>query len=296
MKYITLLVVLINCVRLGELKKITPLDFLYGIVAVDMKTKNEASIQIQGTIKDSSSNPIANAILSLRFSQNLISRDLVTTSTTTDANGAYKLNIKIGNFSVRVTNSSGLEIGSFQIKATSTTEKPKVEAITGNLIIVVNTVSVPGSNLYSIGGIVSGLINLNSLLVKNDGLSLILNNSEKLPISINTTSFSFNVLLGTNTNYNVEVNFNPVAQLCTASNNKGTVLNDNISNIRITCSKISSSGSNKLLQIINKNTKELLAEEIVTAENYPQRAGAYRLQVDLYALQGIISEFLEYSL
>jgi hypothetical protein len=69
-----------------------------------------------------------------------MSRAAVTTSTTTDANGNYAMNLQIGNFSVRVTNSSGVEIGTFRISATSITEKPSITVTSGSIVVVVNSV------------------------------------------------------------------------------------------------------------------------------------------------------------
>lgn len=53
---------------------------------------------------------------------------------------------------------------------------------------------------------------------------------------------------------------------------------------------------NKLIQLININTQEILCEEIVSQENYAERSYMYHLQIDLYKLQNINAEYKEYDL
>ena len=146
--YLLFLSLFLNCINLEELKNAEPMHYLTGVIVASAKgtqttASDQASFQIQGTLKDSSGNPIANAILSLGISQSIVSREAVTTSTTTDANGNYTLNLKMGNFSVKVTNSSGVEIGSFRMNATSTTTKPEISATSGNMSFVVNSITSP---------------------------------------------------------------------------------------------------------------------------------------------------------
>jgi large repetitive protein len=146
--YLLFLSLFLNCVNLEELKNAEPMHYLTGVIVASVRgaqtsSSDQASFQIQGTLKDSSGNPIANAILSLGVSQSIVSREAVTTSTTTDANGNYTLNLKMGNFSVKVTNSSGVEIGSFRMNATSTTTKPEISVTSGNMSLVVNSITSP---------------------------------------------------------------------------------------------------------------------------------------------------------
>lgn len=53
---------------------------------------------------------------------------------------------------------------------------------------------------------------------------------------------------------------------------------------------------NKLIQLINIDTQEILCEEVVSQENYQERSYMYHLQIDLYKLQGINAEYKEYDL
>jgi hypothetical protein len=53
---------------------------------------------------------------------------------------------------------------------------------------------------------------------------------------------------------------------------------------------------NKLIQLINTDTQEIIIEEIVNEYNYAERSYMYHLQIDLYKLDGINSEYKEYEL
>jgi hypothetical protein len=53
---------------------------------------------------------------------------------------------------------------------------------------------------------------------------------------------------------------------------------------------------NKLIQLINTDTQEIIIEEIVNESNYAERSYMYRLQIDLYKLDDINSEYKEYEL
>ncbi len=148
MKKILILVIFITgCAPMGDLKKGGAMEYLTGLVIGSLRggSSTEATFQIQGTLKDNSGNPIANATLSLSVSQNILSREAVTTSTKTDSSGNYTLNLRIGTFSVKVTNSSGIDIDSFQLKATSTIAKPEVVVTSGSISVVVTTVITNGT-------------------------------------------------------------------------------------------------------------------------------------------------------
>jgi hypothetical protein len=53
---------------------------------------------------------------------------------------------------------------------------------------------------------------------------------------------------------------------------------------------------NKLIQLINTDTQEMIIEEITIPSNYGERSYMYHLQIDLYKLDGINSEYKEYEL
>ena len=53
---------------------------------------------------------------------------------------------------------------------------------------------------------------------------------------------------------------------------------------------------NKLIQLVNIDTQEILVEEIVSQETYKERSYMYHLQIDLYKLDNINAEYKEYDL
>ena len=53
---------------------------------------------------------------------------------------------------------------------------------------------------------------------------------------------------------------------------------------------------NTLIQLINTDTQEIIIEEVVNESNYAERSYMYHLQIDLYKLDGINSEYKEYEL
>jgi len=53
---------------------------------------------------------------------------------------------------------------------------------------------------------------------------------------------------------------------------------------------------NKLIQLINTDTQDIIIEEIVNETNHAERSYMYHLQIDLYKLDNINSEYKEYDL
>jgi hypothetical protein len=53
---------------------------------------------------------------------------------------------------------------------------------------------------------------------------------------------------------------------------------------------------NILIQLINSDTQDIIIEEITIPSNYIERSNMYKLQVDLYKLNGINAEYKEYEL
>ncbi len=146
-----LVFLILSCVQVDylELEPKDPKSYLLSLFADIIKNRSsdiseqEASLQIQGVLKDSSGNPIPYAMMTLGTSQNILTKEIITTSTITDGYGNYTLNMRLGTFSVKVTNSSGVELGTFQLKATSTTSKPEIAGTSGDLNVVVNSVAPP---------------------------------------------------------------------------------------------------------------------------------------------------------
>ncbi len=79
---------------------------------------------------------------------------------------------------------------------------------------------------FTVGGTVISLGGAGLVLQNNGG--------DDLPISASGT-FRFNTTLGRNSTYNVTVSVNPIGQTCTPSYGTGTIINNDIIDVIITC-------------------------------------------------------------
>ncbi len=80
-------------------------------------------------------------------------------------------------------------------------------------------------NLYSIGGTITGL----------SGTVVLQNSDGETLTSTSNGDFTFSNLLVNGSSYNVTVLTQPSGQICTPSNNSGTINNSSVTNILITC-------------------------------------------------------------
>lgn len=100
--------------------------------------KSQASTQVTGILRDANGDPLAFAILDLSLSQGrsinseLLSRAASDTRTTTDAEGVYTLNLRLGKFEISVTKADGTRLGSFSLDVVSSSIPPTVST-TSNL-------------------------------------------------------------------------------------------------------------------------------------------------------------------
>jgi 6-phosphogluconolactonase len=85
------------------------------------------------------------------------------------------------------------------------------------------------TNLYTIGGTVSGLVGTGLVLQDNGGDNLLVN--------AGATSFTFNTAIASGGSYNVTVFSQPFSpsQTCRVTNSSGPVTNANITSVQITC-------------------------------------------------------------
>jgi len=100
--------------------------------------------------------------------------------------------------------------------------------ISGSDISDANIICGPGPN--NIGGYVDGL--------SGSGLSLILNNTEVLPIAA-AGSFAFNTMFSDGMGYLVEIASQPNGQSCTITGGSGTNISASVDNVFVTCSDLS---------------------------------------------------------
>ena len=95
-----------------------------------------------------------------------------------------------------------------------------------NVTSVVVSCSANPANTWNVGGTISGL--------SGAGLTLQLNGGTPLPIAAGATTFAFPAV-ATGTSYTITVGSQPGSQTCTVANGAGTVGNDNVTSVVVTC-------------------------------------------------------------
>lgn len=98
-----------------------------------------------------------------------------------------------------------------------------------------NVVITCSTNTYTVGGSLSGLAALQSIVLTNNG-------GDNLTLSANG-AFTFNTAVSDSAGYDVQIATQPGGQFCIASNNNGTINGANVSNLTVACSASSMSGS-----------------------------------------------------
>jgi hypothetical protein len=99
------------------------------------------TLTLSGYLKDENGNPIANATMGVEDNSSASIKQTLTTSTKTDSDGRYTLTLKVGSFTIRVTDSSGGSLGTFSILASSTTIDPVISVSEGNFVVTVSALN-----------------------------------------------------------------------------------------------------------------------------------------------------------
>jgi hypothetical protein len=112
------------------------------------------TLTLSGYLKDENGNPIANATMGVENTSSDSKKEALTTSTKTDLDGRYTLTLKVGSFTIRVTDSSGTSLGTFSVQASSTTTDPVISVSAGSFVVTVTalnngTTSSPSALSYS---------------------------------------------------------------------------------------------------------------------------------------------------
>jgi len=111
----------------------------------------------------------------------------------------------------------------------------------------VSNVSIICQSAYSIGGVISGLVG--TVVLQNNGRDdLTLTTSNYLSSLLNSilnlsSAFTFQTSLVPSSSYAVTVKTQPIGQICTVSNDSGTGLSSNVSNISVSCASVAYSVS-----------------------------------------------------
>ena len=104
---------------------------IMGLVGIPSQ---DANTVVTGTLNDASGNPLTFATLTLGgTSSSVQAKEAVSTSTKTDASGNFTLYLKVGTFSIRVTNADGIDLGSFQMKVSAPATTPVISGMPSSL-------------------------------------------------------------------------------------------------------------------------------------------------------------------
>ncbi len=123
----------------------------------------------------------------------------------------------------------GTEYG-VMVEAQPTGNTCSVSAATGMVSGAVTTVKVTCSlPTHSVGGAVSGY-------AANQGGNLILSNgSQTVTVPVSSSPYAFPIALVVGTSYNVSVQSNPSGYSCTLANGNGTIANNDVTNVNVSC-------------------------------------------------------------
>ncbi len=122
---------------------------ILGLNSFQNEQASIASTQVTGILRDANGDPLAFAVLDLSLLQGRsiegnLTRATSDTRTTTDADGAYKLNLRLGKFEISVTKADGTKLGNFSLDVVNTTVPPTVSSTS-------NTFAVSGVGVSSVG-------------------------------------------------------------------------------------------------------------------------------------------------
>jgi hypothetical protein len=128
------------------------LGMLMNILGLSSFQNEQASIgfyQVTGILRDANGDPLAFAVLDLSLLQGKsiegnLTRATSDTRTTTDADGAYTLKLRLGKFEISVTKADGTKLGSFSLDVVNATVPPTVSSTS-------NAFAVSGVGISSIG-------------------------------------------------------------------------------------------------------------------------------------------------
>ncbi len=159
-------------------------------------TSNIANIKVSGTLKDSMGNIIPGGTLDITKVNNYSMYEKVNLDTKvySDISGKFTMNINTGNFTIRVSNSEGLFIGSFELKIKSTIDTPEINSSSGLQVTDLKAIPVNSeSDNNSISGVpIINVSNLSSSLIEgssgNLGISLSGNIIKNYTISISSSN------------------------------------------------------------------------------------------------------------
>jgi hypothetical protein len=142
-----------NC-SLKKEKDSSNFNYLLAVLANQTNSANNlATTVVLGQLTDELGNTLANATLTISSSVSSSIKTLVDSKVTTNSTGNFRLNIKIGTYTIKVTKSDGTDFGSFTLGLTSISGTPTVTLPTGSKLGVINIIAaeiITGSSTVKI--------------------------------------------------------------------------------------------------------------------------------------------------
>jgi hypothetical protein len=205
-----------------------------------------ATTIISGKLTDLSSNPLANATLSIftiisSQTKSLTRIESSSSSSFTDTNGNFSFAGTSGNFRINVNGSSGNSLGSFDLFVNSTGDSASLTNSSGANFILsqltanpINTTTTPTS--FTVGGTIIGTV-WGSSLCSADTIELRnTSNSEVILVNSGNVNFAFVTPLASGSAYNITINTAPSFYSCSVTaNGSGTIASSDVTNVTIDC-------------------------------------------------------------
>lgn len=204
-----------------------------------------ATTIISGKLTDLSSNPLADATLSIftiiSSQTKALTRIESASSSSTDTNGNFSFPSSSGNFRINVNGSSGNSLGSFDLFVNSTGDSASSTNSSGANFILsqltanpINTTTTPTS--FTVGGTIIGTV-WGSSLCSADTIELRnTSNSEVILVNSGIVNFAFVTPLASGSVYNITINTAPSFYSCSVTaNGSGTIASSDVTNVTIDC-------------------------------------------------------------
>lgn len=204
-----------------------------------------ATTTISGKLTDFSSNPLANATLSIftiiSSQTKSLTRIESASSSSSDTNGNFSFPSSSGNFRINVNGSSGNSLGSFDLFVNSTGDSASSTNSSGANFILsllaanpINTTTTPTS--FTVGGTITGSVwgpascGADSITLNNTS------NSEVILVNTGSVNFAFVTPLTSGAAYNIIIGTGSSFYSCSVTaNGSGTIASSDVTNVTIDC-------------------------------------------------------------
>jgi len=205
-----------------------------------------ATTIISGKLTDLSSNPLANATLSIFTIISSQTKSLTrienASSSSTDTNGNFSFAGSSGNLRVKVSDTAGNSLGSFDLIVNSTGDgASSTNSSDAKFILSLLTASpintTTAATSFTVGGTITGLVWGAASCNTGDSMTLFnTSNSEVILVNAGIVNFSFVTPLTSGSAYNIIIGTSPAFYSCSVTaNGSGTIASSDVTNVTIDC-------------------------------------------------------------